>query len=103
MSGLNTYPVLAPQVVGRVVDDVMVILLPESGEVKVLNEIGGRIFQLADGMTSVADIAGQIAVEFLVSVEQAQADTLSFLQELQASQALSFKVAGELSSNGGQK
>jgi len=102
MSGLDTYPVLDPQVVGRVADDVMVILLPERGEVKVLNEVGGRIFQMVDGFTPVKEIAVQIAAEFQVSIEQAEADTLSFLQELQACHALTFKVAGELSSNGGQ-
>lgn len=101
MSVLNCYPVLASQAVGRVVDDVMVILLPEIGEVKVLNEVGGRIYQLIDGLTSVRDIAAQIAREYHVAAEQAENDTVQFLEELRACHALTFKVAGELNSTQG--
>lgn len=98
MSALNMIPILAPQVVSRLVDEVMIILLPEIGEVKVLNEVGARVFQLVDGFTSVAEIAAKIAAEYQVSAEQAERDTLEFLRELQTSRALTIKVAGELNS-----
>ncbi|HXV77174.1 MAG TPA: PqqD family protein [Candidatus Polarisedimenticolaceae bacterium] len=57
-------------------------MLPTRHEVKVLNEVGARIFDLLDGSRSQAQIARMIADEFDVSVDQANRDVAAFLDEL---------------------
>ena len=96
----NLIPVRAAQAVCRQVEDVMVILLPENGEVKVVNAVGARIFELVDGLTDVREIAAAIAGEYQVTAEQAETDTLAFLRELQDCRAVTLKVAGELPQSG---
>lgn len=82
MLTLDTYPVPSPDVVGRIVDDEAVLVLPDRGEVKVLNEIGARIWTLADGTRTVRDIAAAICAEYDVDATRAEADTLAFVGEL---------------------
>jgi len=71
-----------PGVVGRIVDGEAVLILPEQGKVKVLNQVGGRIWELVDGTRTVAEIAAIICQEFEVEPVRAQADTLAFAAEL---------------------
>lgn len=90
MSTLDAIPVPAPGVVGRVVDDEAVLVLPEKGEVKVLNEVGARIWTLTDGARSVKEIAQVICEEYEVEQKLAEADTLEFLEELEDRGAVEF-------------
>ncbi len=76
------YPVLHPQVAARIIDSEAVIVLPESGEVNVLNEVGSRIWELIDGAHSVGEIAEIIVAEYDVTAEQAERDVEEFIQEL---------------------
>jgi len=76
------YPIPHPQAAARVIDGEAVVVLAESGEVQVLNEVGSRIWELMDGQRSAADIARAIAAEFDVSPEEASADTAEFLGQL---------------------
>ncbi len=48
-----------------------------------LNEVARRIWELLDGERSVGQIADAIVAEFDTSPEEAEADTLEFLQELE--------------------
>lgn len=84
MLTLESYPIPAPGVVGRVVEDEAVLVLPERGEVKVLNEIGARIWKLANGQRSVSEIAALICDEYEVDLEVAASDTLEFLVDLES-------------------
>ena len=54
-----------------------VIVLPDKGEVKVLNEVGARIWALADGSRSVREIAATIASLYDVPPSQAEAGKLA--------------------------
>lgn len=87
-SDLDSYPVPNPAVVGRVLPGEggsateAVLVLPFSGQVKVLNEVAARIWQLADGRRSVRGIAAQISAEYQVTLEQAEVDTLAFIADL---------------------
>jgi hypothetical protein len=83
MLTLESYPIPAPGVVGRVVEDEAVLVLPERGEVKVLNEVGARIWELANGQRPVSEIAASICEEYEVDLEVAAADTLEFLADLE--------------------
>lgn len=82
MLTLDVYPAAAPGVVGRLVDDEAVLVLPARGEVKVLNEVGARIWELSDGNRTVREIARIICEEYAVEADAAEADTLAFLKDL---------------------
>lgn len=73
----------AEGVVGRVVDDEAVIVLPGKGKVKVLNEVGAFIWSQVDGYRTVAEIVKSVCEEFDVDQPQAEADTIAFLADLQ--------------------
>ena len=83
MNPLERYPVPHNQVAGRIIDDEAVIVLSESGEVQVLNAVGARIWELADGSRSLAQIIEQIVREFDVSLEQATTDVVEFVGVLE--------------------
>ena len=76
------YPILHPQVAARIIDGEAVIVLPESGQVNVLNEVGSRIWELIDGTHSVSEITEIIVAEYDVTAEQAERDVNEFIQEL---------------------
>ncbi|HEY63818.1 MAG TPA: PqqD family protein [Caldilineae bacterium] len=70
------------------IDNEAVLVLADSGQVMVLNETGGRIWELADGTRTVTDIARMIVEEYEVSEEQALADVQEFVYQLVEKQAL---------------
>ena len=85
---LNKYPAPHPQVAARTVDEAAVIVLADTGEVTVLNAVGTRIWELADGSRNIAEIIAAIEAEYEVSAEQAQQDVTVFLQRLDEAGAL---------------
>jgi hypothetical protein len=60
-----------------------ILILPERGQIKVVNEIGARIWSLIDGQSSIQDIASKITDEYQVGLEDALRDTLVFMKELE--------------------
>jgi len=80
---LNSYPAPAEHVRGRRLEHEAVVVLPDRGEVKVLNEVGAQIWALTDGTRSVRDIVAALCAEYEVSPAVVEADTLKFLAELQ--------------------
>ena len=48
-----------------------------------LNEVGARIWQLADGRSTVGEIVGTIVKEYDVSTEEAEHDVRNFIKELE--------------------
>lgn len=76
------YPVLHLQVAARIIDGEAVIVLPESNQVNVLNEVGSRIWELIDGARSVGEIAEAIVAEYDVTAGQAERDVSEFIQAL---------------------
>jgi coenzyme PQQ biosynthesis protein PqqD len=70
------------------VDGEALIVLADSGEVTVLNDVGSRIWELADGSRSVAEIVEAIVSEYDTTPEQAEADVRSFVHELVENQML---------------
>jgi hypothetical protein len=90
---LDTIPVPNPNVVGRVVSDEAVLVLPQKGTVKVLNEVGARIWSLVDGVRSAREIASLIFSEYNVEQAAAEEDTLVFLGDLADRDVLTFKAS----------
>lgn len=80
---LDTHPRQAPQTHGRLLESEAVVVRPDRGEIKVLNEAGARVWALSDGAHSVRDIAAVLCAEYEVAPASAEADVLSFLTELQ--------------------
>lgn len=89
MLKLDTRPAPNPTVVGRVVEGEAVLVLPQQGEVKVLNEVGARIWELIDGSRTIREIVDIICDEYAVEEEQAESDTLAFIAELESKSIIS--------------
>jgi hypothetical protein len=77
------YPIPKPGVVWKIVDGEAVLVLPAKGVVKVLNEVGARIWSLADGTHTIHDISVLISAEYAVDQGQAEIDTLDFINQLE--------------------
>lgn len=78
----RTFPKPHPQTAGRVFDGEAVLILADRSEINVLNQVGALIFELADGQHPVTDIVTAITSQFNVSREEAEQDTIDFLEEL---------------------
>lgn len=66
-------------------------MLADDSEIQVLNQVGSRIFELADGSRSISEIAQVIATEYQVDETEAQQDTLTFLRQLVAQNVMIFE------------
>lgn len=72
----------APDIVGQMVQDEAVLIMPGHGNIKVLNEVGAFIWHRLDGHHTLAEIAAAVSSAYTVSHEQATADVLAFVNEL---------------------
>ena len=81
---MTAVPTQNPDTAARLIDDKVFVLNPETSELHALNEVGARIWELADGVRPVADIVATIEQEYDVSTQSAQADVAGFLDELVA-------------------
>ena len=88
MNALDMYPIPGSDVIGSIVkgrgaqQSEAVLVLPGKGQVKVLNDVGARIWSLADGTRTVREIAAQLTAEYQVDPATAETDTLDFLADL---------------------
>jgi hypothetical protein len=82
MKPTETHLVLHPHAISRTVEGEEVIVLPKTGQVAVLNDVGTRIWALADGRHSLQDIVDTIVEEFDVTPERAGRDVAAFAREL---------------------
>lgn len=78
----KTIPAVRPDAIGQRMDDEAVIVTPASGTVKVLNDVGARVWELADGRRTVADLAALLCAEYDVELIQVQADVQAFVAEM---------------------
>jgi len=72
----------------QTVDGELVLLNIDGRELLGLNEVGARIWELADGEHDLAAIAAALTAEFEVSAEEATAEVERFVAELEAAGAL---------------
>ncbi len=84
----SKYPTPHPQAAARVVDDKMVVVLADSGQVNVLNEVGSRIWELMDGTRTLGEIATASTAEYEVTPETAQHDVDEFAGTLLQAEAI---------------
>jgi hypothetical protein len=78
-------PCRSPETAYRSVsDEGGLVVLPNRSEVKVLNPVGTRIFELLDGTRTVGEIAATIANEYDVTTEQSRIDVDEFVASLRS-------------------
>jgi hypothetical protein len=75
-------PLRRPDVLVQAAGDTVVLLTPDSGEYFTLNEVGGRIWELADGSRSIAEIASVLVEEYEAPLEEVRADALDVFEQL---------------------
>lgn len=71
----------APRIAARTIDGQAVVVQLDRQELHTLNEVGTRVFELADGR-SLASIVDAVLGEFEVSRELAERDVAAFAREL---------------------
>lgn len=71
-----------PGTASRIIDGEAVVILPEKGLVRVLNEVASFIWKAIDDKKSIQEIAYLLTQEFQVSKNKALADTKEFIEEL---------------------
>lgn len=89
--GMDRVPERSRRVAWATIDGETVLLDQEGKETLGLNDVGRRIWELADGMRTIGRIVESIAEEYEVPIEQARADALQFLTELLNARALTVR------------
>jgi len=82
MLDITSVPVRNPNIIGRMTDDEAVLVIPQKGQVKVINEVGAVVWELIDGKRDVGQIVDEVCSQFDVDRVAAEADTLNFISEL---------------------
>jgi hypothetical protein len=79
---LEETPVHHPQVIWRVLDDETLLLKLDTGQVSVLNGVGGQVWELMDGRRRLADIVDAVGQAYDVARDELEADVGAFVQAL---------------------
>jgi len=79
---MKNYPVIHPELTWRLLDGEAVIVSPTSGEIRVLNHVGTKIWQLIVDSHTVEDIEQVLVNQYKLSPQQAKADVSAFLEDL---------------------
>jgi hypothetical protein len=66
----------------RIIDDEVVILIPEKGILYALGGCGSRVWELIDGTATVSEIINIICDEYEVEPERAREDINEFIKDL---------------------
>jgi len=83
-------PVHDASTASRVFSGEAVVISPAENTVRMLNTVGSRIWELADGQHSVDDIVEQLVAEYDVAPDEARAGVEQFVSELAQKGLLSF-------------
>lgn len=85
---LQRKPSHHPRTASRVFSGEAVVITPAENKVRMLNPVGSRIWQLADGSRSVAEIVGLLTDEYEVEAARAERTTLELLETLAAKELI---------------
>lgn len=77
-------PIHHPSTASRVFGSDAVVISPAENMVRMLNPVGSRIWQLADGNNTVEDIAVILTQEFDVDLPHARRSTADFVEDLRS-------------------
>ena len=90
----NKIPVKSPSTASQIIDGEAVVIVPSEQMVNILNSVGCRIWDLADGKRNLAEIAQIITQEYDVSYEKALNDTVEFARDLVDQRMMEFVREG---------
>jgi len=88
-------PLKSPSAAYQIIDAEAVIIVPSEQMVNVLNPVGSRIWDLADGRKSIAEIAQILTHEFDIPYETAIPDAIEFTSDLAAKKMMDFAGEGK--------
>lgn len=88
MPSADAKPSRHPRMASRTLSGEAVLVDPERNVVRMLNPVGSRIWELADGTRSLEQIADVLVLEFDVTATQAQQSVVAFVDELAAKELL---------------
>ncbi len=91
----NKIPIKSPSTASQIIDGEAVIIVPSEQMVNVLNSVGCRIWDLADGRRSIGKIVEILTQEFDVSYQTALKDAVEFTSDLVAKKMMEFVRGGE--------
>ena len=83
MNILEKYPIKASTTASRIIKGEAVVVLPDKSEVKVLNHVGSRIWELSDGKKTLQEIVDIIYNEFEQDKANVERDVLEFVSDLE--------------------
>jgi hypothetical protein len=75
-------PVQNSRATSRAFDDEAVVIDPTTNIARMFNSVGTRVWDLADGTHSIAEIASIIAAEYAVTPSEAEQEVSRFVEEL---------------------
>ena len=78
----TSIPVRNPEIIGKLAEDEAVLVMPQKGQVKVVNEVGAVIWELIDGKRTIERIIEEIVSQFDVDHVTAETDVFNFISEL---------------------
>lgn len=79
---MDLIPRRVSSIASRELDGEAILVHAEQKKVTVLNRVGARLWELADGQHTIRDMACVIAEEYEVSLVKAESDALSFCRDL---------------------
>jgi hypothetical protein len=88
-------PIKSPETAHQIIDGEAVIITPGQMMVHVLNSVGSRIWDLANGERNIQDIVKIITEEFDISYETAFKDAVEFTGDLAEKEIMGFGGEGE--------
>ena len=88
---INIYPAPHQQTASTAFDGQTVIIMSDAGQVVVLNEVGSLVWSIADGSHPLTAIVEAVTDEFDTTLERADEDVRSFVNELVEKQILVLK------------
>jgi hypothetical protein len=82
MIEMRDYPKVKTGAVSSLTENETIVVLPEKGQVKVLNDVASQVWKMLDGSHSIQQIVKQISVDYEIAEESIQDDILEFVQVL---------------------
>jgi len=94
--GNDPFPRRHPDTAFRAIgDEGGLVVLPTEAEVKVINPVGAKVFELLDGEHSVDAITEAVVAEFEIGHEAARRDVEAFIRDLEANGMLDVAESAE--------
>lgn len=92
MNTVRCVPKKTGNTASRVVDNEAVVVSPQEGVVRILNDVGSRVWELINGENSTDFIVDKIKEEFNAEHNAVAMDVLVFLRDLESKGMVSFNA-----------